>query len=166
MNQPPFNQMQSATVADTSIRIDPDMLVALEGLLDTFPELCQLRKKYTMSLFTVLSAPMIVQLDRVVGANQSILYEAVEFMELVDQLSWFYNNGSTYPYLNKVVDRICATRILNNKDTPTISQSTMDEFFMENEDNLRKTLEANPFLLGIYLFVMVCKMVRYEPKSN
>ncbi len=32
---------------------------------------------------------------------------------------------------------------------------------MGDADKLKQTLKANPFLMGVYLFVMVKKMVRY-----
>lgn len=144
----------------TAVKFDEKLLVALSGLLDTFPDLTSVCANYNLSLFTVLSAPMIENLDRLVGSNQSLLYEGVEFCELVEQLSLFYSDADV-SYVDLVVERIIRMRIVNTENMAIIAGSTMDEYFMGDADKLKQTLKANPFLLGVYLFVMVKKMVRY-----
>jgi hypothetical protein len=144
----------------------PDILVTVSEMMDMFPHLEGQTRKHSLNLFTVLSLPMIQSLDRELTSSQDLLSEGVQFLELVTQLSVFYTTPSAVSYVDEVVDRLCGIRHTGVKSTDCMSLSSeaMEEYFVSSQENLRATLKANPFLLGLYLYVLVKSIVRYKVK--
>lgn len=150
-----------------SPKVSPEFVVAVAALLDKFGSLRHLTDKYSLTTFKVVSMPILQTLDREISANQDILEEGCAFLELVDQLSMFYTEPSERSYIQQAYDKMMGSRTppANYSSAKSLKPEVMVEYFIQNTSDQDVFFQSNPFVFGLYLYVLFWTMTQFKAET-
>ena len=144
------------------MRFNSEILVALATQTSNFPLLAQVKGKHSLTLFNVFSPAVIGMLDMEVSANPYVLSEAMNFLEMAEHLGMFYSFGDDH-YTSSFVDTVRQGAVkmrlswnqsrLREDRRGSLHTELMDEYFVTDGDELGKFLQANPYYMGVYLYL-------------
>lgn len=134
-------------------RFNEQFLIALKNHAEeSYPTLSQLVEKHSLSFQTLLTATMISKIDNECTANPNILNESLSLVEVAENLSVFFNEG-TQPFTETLLQIISYNRERGALKDVCLQEEQMREYFM-NEDGARRFLLVNPVYIGIYIFLL------------
>lgn len=147
--------------------VSSELVVAVAALFDKFPSLKQLTVKYSLTPFKVVSAPLLQTLDREISSNPDILEEGCSFLEIVNQMSVFYTETTGKSYLDEVFERMLSLRTPPSgyKSEMSLAPEVMSEYFLQNDAKQTQFFDSNPYVFGLYLFVLFWTMTQFKEEQ-
>lgn len=137
-----------------------ELLVYLNEYHDEFPGLKNLVHKRNLRPSVILLPSVLKQLDEDLENNVNILYEAIDYMELIKFYSVFLFNDSEIVF-GKIKDYVINNRIAKNPNY-VLAKSRLDDFYFVNYEEANALLENNKIIIAIYIFTMVTFILNKE----
>lgn len=134
-------------------RFNEQFLVALKNHAEeSYPTLSQLVEKHGLSFQNLLTATMIGKIDNECTANPNIINESLSLVEVAENLSIFFNEGSQ-PFTETLLQIISYNRERSVMKDVCLQEEQMREYFV-SEESARRFLLVNPVYIGIYIFLV------------
>lgn len=155
LNEEKENYELTYTVTETKNTVLnlSELLVYLNQYHDDFPGLKSLVYKRNLRPSVILLPSVLKQLDEDLENNVNILYEAIDYMELIKFYSVFLFNDSEIVF-GKIKDYVINNRIAKNPNY-ILAKNRLDDFYFVNYEEANALLDNNKIIIAIYIFTIV-----------
>ena len=128
-------------------------LVNLHEERENFPNIINYLRANQIRPSSLFLPQTLKKLDEDLALRDSLIFEAIDFYDLISFYSIFYFKDSDY-IINQVINIIIQSRTTQNASL-MIAKTTIDDFIFSSAEEAHEFLISNKWLIAIYVFSLL-----------